>query len=167
MTDSNAVRPAQAGRGGVAVLAAIACGGLVAGTIDIGAACAINGLSPTVILHAVASGLLGPASFRDGLPAALAGLGLQWLMSLLIAAIFVAAAGRLAWMRRSWFAAGAAYGVLIYLVMNFVVVPLSAAPFHPRFSAAKVVWNLLAMILFGLIVSASARAFPGSEPAGR
>jgi hypothetical protein len=33
--------------------------GVIAGTIDIGAAALINGLSPVVILRAVASGLLG------------------------------------------------------------------------------------------------------------
>lgn len=167
MANPNSIQSVAAGRGGASVLAAIAFGGLVAGTIDIGSACVINALSPAVILHAIASGLLGAASFRDGLPAALAGLGLQWLMSLLIAAIFVAAATRLAWMRRSWIAAGAAYGLVIYLVMNFGVVPLSAAPFHPHFRPAKVIENLLAMLLFGLIVSASARAFLSAGPAGR
>ena len=43
--------------------------GLVAGTIDIGAASLINRLSPVVILQAVASGLLGRARslvFRKG-----------------------------------------------------------------------------------------------------
>ena len=165
MADSDTV-PVRAGRCGASVAGAIAAGGLIAGTVDIGSACVINGLSPEVILRAIASGLLGAASFRDGVPAALAGLGLQWLMSLLIAAVFVAAARRLAWMRRSWIAAGAAYGVVVYLVMNFVVVPLSAAPFHPRFTPAKVVENLLAMVLFGLIVAGAARTFLAA-PAGR
>ncbi len=167
MARSNAVQSLQAQRPGAATLRAIAFAGLVAGTIDIGSACVINGLSPAVILHSIASGLLGAASFRDGLPAALAGLLLQWLMSLLIAAVFVAAAVRLAWLRRRWIAAGVAYGVVIYLVMTYVVVPLSAAPFHPHFIPMMVLENLLAMILFGVIVSGSARAFLDVAPPGR
>lgn len=162
MGQTNAVESVQVRQGSAAALKAIAFGGLVAGTIDIGSACVINGLSPMVILHAIASGLLGAAAFREGWSAALAGLLLQWLMSLLIAALFVAAATRLAWLERRWIPAGVAYGVVIYLVMNLVVVPLSAAPFHPHFIPMKVFENLLAMILFGLIVSGSTKAFFGS-----
>jgi hypothetical protein len=52
--------------------------------------------------------------------------------------------------------------VVIFVVMNYVVVPLSAAPFRPRldfhelltaFTPYKFVANLLAMILFGLIIA--------------
>lgn len=136
---------------------AILSGGLVAGTIDIGAAALINHLSPVVILHAIASGVLGKASFQAGAPAAWLGLGLQWAMSLLIAAIFVAAATRMAWLRNRWLLAGLAYGVAIYVVMNYVVVPLSAAPFRAPATPWLIAMNLLAMLLFGLIVAFSAR----------
>jgi uncharacterized membrane protein YagU involved in acid resistance len=136
---------------------AILCGGFIAGTIDIGAAVLINHLDPATILHAVASGVLGKASFVDGASAAWLGLGLQWAMSLLIAAIFVVAATRMTWLRRRWLPAGLGYGAAIYVVMNYVVVPLSAAPFKPPFAPAAIVANLLAMLLFGLIVAFFAR----------
>ena len=42
---------------------AILYGGFIAGTIDIGVASLINGISPWVILRAIASGLLGKAAF--------------------------------------------------------------------------------------------------------
>ena len=136
---------------------AILCGGLVAGTIDIGAAALISHLNPAVILHAIASGVLGKASFVDGASAAWLGLALQWAMSLLIAGIFVTAATRMAWLRRRWLPAGLAYGVAVYVVMNHVVVPLSAAPFKAPAAPMPVVLNLLAMLLFGLIVAFFAR----------
>jgi hypothetical protein len=60
------------------IWAAIAWGGLIAGTIDIGAATLINLVSPIVILHAIASGVLGRASFTGGMPSAFLGLLLQW-----------------------------------------------------------------------------------------
>jgi hypothetical protein len=50
--------------------------------------------------------------------------------------------------------------------MNYLVVPLSAAPFRPHFglhelltafTPYKFIANLLAMLLFGLIVAFSAR----------
>lgn len=141
---------------------AILWGGFVAGTIDIGAAALINRLSPVIILHAIASGLLGKTSFNEGAPAAILGLGLQWGMSLVIAGLFVAATRRLPALTRRWIAGGSGYGVVIFLVMNYVVVPLSAAPWNPwkrQFSVEKFIENFLAMILFGLIVALCTRHF--------
>ena len=114
-------------------LKAILAGGFIAGTIDIGAAVALYHIGPIAILHAIASGLLGKASFAGGLNTALLGLVLQWAMSLIIAAIFVFAASRLPVLRRRWLALGLAYGVGIFVVMTFVVVPLSASLSHQNF----------------------------------
>ena len=141
--------------------AAIAWGGLVAGTVDIAAASLINMIDPLVILRAIASGLLGRAAFAGGLPVSLLGLVLQWAMSLLIAAIFVLAAQRLAWMRQRWVAAGLAYGVVVFVVMEFVVVPLSAAK-NPHFTAVSLLENVLAMLLYGLIIAFFARRVRGA-----
>ena len=137
-------------------LVATLCGGLVAGTLDVGAASLINGISPWIILRAIASGLLGREAFHGGMAVSLLGLALQWGMSLLIAAIFVVASRRLAWMRERWIAAGVAYGVVVFVVMEYVVVPLSAAA-KPHFTAQSLLANVLAMLLFGLIVAFFAR----------
>jgi hypothetical protein len=139
------------------ILSAILYGGFVAGTIDIGAAVAINGISPLIVLRAIASGLLGKTAFQGGLPISLLGLGLQWAMSLLIAAIFVFAAEQMAWLKRHWVTAGVLYGVAVFGVMEYVVVPLSAAWPKPHFTAGSFIENLLAMLLFGLIVAFFAR----------
>jgi uncharacterized membrane protein YagU involved in acid resistance len=138
-------------------------GGLIAGTIDIGAACLINKAPPLVIMQAIAAGLLGRASFRGGLQTAALGLLLQWAMSVLIAAIFALAAGRFTALKERWIASGVAYGVVVYFVMNYVVVPLSAAAHATRFNAVKIAENLLAMLLFGLIIAFFARRI--SRPA--
>lgn len=135
---------------------AILYGGFVAGSLDILAAALINRVDPLIIMRAIASGLLGRAAFQGGLPVAMLGLLLQWAMSLLIAAIFVFAARRLAWLGRRWVAAGLLYGVVVFVVMEYVVVPLSAAA-KPHFTALSLLENLLAMELFGLIVAFCAR----------
>lgn len=67
------------------LLVAILLGGFIAGTIDIGAAALINWVSPILILHFIAGGLLGKAALGGGTPVALLGLLLQWAMSLIIA----------------------------------------------------------------------------------
>ena len=139
------------------ILAAIVLGGLVAGTIDIGAAALINGRGVVYILHAIAGGLLGVGSFNDGAASAMLGLLLQWAISLVIAALYVAAAKRLRVLRRWWIAGGLAYGVGIFFVMNYVVIPLSAYHRFAPFTLPKFAENMLAMLLFGLIVAWFAR----------
>ncbi len=135
-------------------------GGLIAGTIDIGAASIINWLSPVVILQAVASGLLGRGSFHDGPWAAALGYALQCAMSVLIAACYAVGTSRLPMVRARWLAAGLAFGVIVFAVMNYVVVPLSAVGHVPHFTAASSIENLLAMLLFGVIVARFLRVEP-------
>ena len=43
--------------------------------------------------------------------------------------------------------------MIIFFVMNYAVVPLSAWARWPHFTADKFAENLLAMLLFGLIVA--------------
>jgi uncharacterized membrane protein YagU involved in acid resistance len=127
------------------------CAGLVAGTIDIGAACTINMVGPGPILRFIASGLLGTPLPHETWVYCL-GMGLQWMMSVIIAAIFVIAASKIPALLRRWIAAGIAYGIVVYFVMTFVVVPLSKAK-SGHVTMTSFVENLLAMILFGLIVA--------------
>jgi predicted Abi (CAAX) family protease len=146
------------------LIAAILCGGIVAATIDIGAACLITGRSIPFILHTIAGGILGKQSFSGGLSTAVLGLLLQEAMGVIIAAIYVLAAQPLPVLRRRWIVFGLAYGLVIFFVMNYVVVPLSAWRHWPVFSAPKFLANLAAMLLFGLIVAYfAARRTGGSQ----
>lgn len=141
-------------------LQAIVSGGVVAGTLDIGAAALINMASPALILRFVAGGLLGKAALDGGASTALLGYLLQLAMSLIIATVYVGASRRLAWMRTRWIAAGLAFGVVVFFVMNYAVLPLSAWARLPRFTLASFCWNLLAMLAFGIIIAWFARAAP-------
>jgi uncharacterized membrane protein YagU involved in acid resistance len=138
--------------------------GLVAGTIDIGAACTINRIGPGPILRFICSGLLGTPLPHETWVYAL-GLGLQWLMSIIIAAIFVTAAMRMPVLLRRWIAAGIAYGIVVYFVMTFVVMPLSRAK-AGHVTLSSFIENLLAMMLFGLIVAYITAEFSRAERRG-
>lgn len=150
-------------RGGRPLLA-ILVGGLVAGTVDIGAAALINMIDPRVILRFIAGGVLGKAALQGGAAVAWLGLFLQWGMSLVIAAIFVLAALRLRWLAARTVLAGLAYGVVVFVVMNYVVMPLSAWHRINHFTPASLAWNLLAMLVYGLIIAICARRFLGAPP---
>jgi uncharacterized membrane protein YagU involved in acid resistance len=135
--------------------------GLIAGTVDIVAASLINTANPLIILLAIASGLLGKAAFHGGGGVMLLGLVLQWVMSIIIAGIFTLAAARIPALARRWVLSGALYGVVVFIVMNFVVVPLSVAAIKPGWalSAMSVAKNLVAMLVFGWLVAYAANRF--------
>ena len=81
-------------------------------------------------------------------------------MGILIAGIYVGATFVLPVLRRRWVRFGLAYGVAVFFVMNYVVVPLSAWQTIPHYSVAHFAANMAAMLLFGLIVAYFARAVP-------
>lgn len=146
-----------------AVVKAILAGGLIAGTIDIGSAVLISGHSVWRILQTIAGGLLARASFDGGPRTVLLGLVLQELMGLIIAALYVGIALRIPTLRRRWIGSGVGYGVVIFFVMNYVVVPLSAWHVVPPFSRGSFLANLLAMLLFGLIVAYCTARFMAAQ----
>lgn len=157
--------PASGARFG-RLAAAIAIGAFLAGSLDIFVASAINHVGPGVILQAIASGLLGRAAFESGANTMAAGLLLQWVMSLIIATIYGLASLKLPDLYRRPAIFGALYGVPVYVVMTFIVLPLSAAhPRHPP-AAHAIALNLAAMILFGLILAFAGWAI-GPRAAGQ
>lgn len=144
-------------------VASILLGGIIAGTFDIGAASLINSAKPTRILQVIASGLLGKSAFADDSTVVL-GLVLQWAMSIIIASIFVFAVRWRPVLRRHWVKAGLAYGVVIFFVMNYVVLPLSAIGHPPRFRLVHFMEDIVAMLVFGIIVAFFARERPNRQP---
>lgn len=106
-------------------------GGLIAGTLDILFAWLFwtikAGVSMQRVLQGVASGLLGKESFEGGMTTALLGLLLHYFIATSMAVTWFMVAGRVRPMRQRPIVLGAAYGLLLYLIMNFVVVPLSSA----------------------------------------
>ena len=109
----------------------VLAGGLVAGTLDIVYACAFwalkRGVPPTRILQSVAAGLLGQASFEGGARTAALGLVLHYFIALSMAIAYYVVAGRWPLLWRRPVLCGAGYGLLLYGIMNFIVVPLSRA----------------------------------------
>jgi len=109
----------------------VLAGGLVAGALDIVYACAFWALKAGVparrILQSVAAGLLGRSSFEGGAATAALGLTLHLLIATSMSATYYLVARRWAFLRRRPVLCGAGYGLLLYGIMNYVVVPLSAA----------------------------------------
>lgn len=112
-------------------LAYVLAGGVAAGALDIGYAWLFwavkAGLPAQRIFQSVAAGLLGKASFAGGWSTAFLGLGLHFFIATSMSLTYYLVARRRPLLREHPLACGAGYGLILYGIMNFVVVPLSAA----------------------------------------
>jgi hypothetical protein len=104
-----------------------AIGGGVAGLLDAIYATVlwgmIQGSNPAAVWQSVASGLSGKAAFQGGAATATLGLALHFFIAFVMARRLPALLARPILM-------GVLYGFVLYVVMNFVVVPLSAIGFR-------------------------------------
>ena len=94
-------------------------------------------------LQFVASGAMGNAAYTGGLATALLGLVLELLMTIIIAGIFVVSADRIPLLRNHVILGSLLYGFGVFIVMNFIVLPLSGAPPLP----APPMWLFIEIML--------------------
>src|SRR5688572_18123525 len=116
--------------GGRRALKTIVTAGLVAGALDITYAFIIwglRGVSPIRIGQSVAAGLLGrEAAVGGGTATGLFGLAVHFVLAIIMAAIYYGAARNFRLLVDRAVPSGIAYGLALYGVMNYVVMPLSA-----------------------------------------
>jgi hypothetical protein len=109
---------------------ALLYGTLVVGTLDALDAIVFFGLrsgaTPLGIFRGIAAGLVGPSARSGGLPTALLGVALHYFIAFGIVATFFVASRYIRILRRAPVWAGLLYGIAAYVVMNVVVLPLSA-----------------------------------------
>ena len=110
----------------------ILLGGGIAGVLDGLDAVVFYGWSfnvrPAVLFQHIASGLLGSRSLQEGWSTVFLGLACHFSIAIGAAAVFYVASLVLpALWQRPW-VFGPAFGVLVYLFMHYIIVPLSAVP---------------------------------------
>src|SRR4051794_28177047 len=104
-------------------------GSLIAGTFDICYATAFSywrsGVAPVRVLRFVASGLVGASAAQGGAAIPALGLALHYLIALIVGIVFFGAVMMVPGLLKRPVLAGAFYGLAVYGVMNYVVIPLS------------------------------------------
>ena len=132
--------------------------GLIAGTLDITDNLIFNqfrGISPIRVFQYIASGLIGMKSFQLGLASVALGVLIHYTIALFWTGVFYTASRKFSILVRRPVICGLLYGVVVYLVMNFVILPLSRVP--PRPAAVTLpsrINAVLALLLFiGLTIS--------------
>jgi len=144
-------------------------GTLLVGVLDIGeviAFYAFRGVAPTRILQAVAAGLIGrERAISGGIATAALGLLIHFCIAFVVVLIYHLAAQRIPLLAKRPIVMGALYGLAVYLMMNFVVLPFTATG-SPRLSPWWVVANGLFAHVFCVGIPAAWTAH-ASEPEGR
>lgn len=136
----------------------IALATLVAGTLDILAAIALTlfyGRQVDAMLRYVASGPF-PAARDWGAGGAALGLAVHFALMAAMAAIFIFAADRWPRLKSAALISGVAYGIVTYVAMNLVIVPLrfGAFPLTPAGIATQLFCHI---VLVGLPIALIAR----------
>jgi hypothetical protein len=146
---------------------AILWGGLLAGVLDITAACVnsalSNGRSPLFVLQTVASGVLGADSRNRGWASAALGLVIHFFIAFTAAAVYFAASRKLKFLVRQPWLWGVLYGIAVYMFMYMVVIPIT---FSRKFNAplsAMITPVLIHIFCVGLPIALMVKRFSAAS----
>lgn len=142
-------------------------GGIVIAILDIilaiGFWALYRDVPPQAILQSIAAGLLGKAAFSGGAQTVWLGAGLHLFIAFGIAAVYYAGCRLWPVLLQKPAIAGPLYGIVVYLVMTYVIVPLSQAS-SGEFNLAWFLASIFShVVLVGLPLAFIARRFATSD----
>jgi uncharacterized membrane protein YagU involved in acid resistance len=122
------------------------------------------GVSPRLVLQSIASGVLGKEAYSGGAATVLLGIAFHLLISIVAALFYVMASERWARLRQRPLLAGTAYGTVVFLVMRYIVVPLSAVAYRQSTEWRMFAISLAVHILgFGIPIALLDRWWAGAN----
>ncbi len=116
-------------------LRAILTAGLVVGVLDISSAFVIwwqRGVALQRGLQGIAAGLLGAKSYEGGMATASLGLALHFFVAFVVVTIFYLASRKIPFLMKQPFVSGVFYGIGVYTVMYWFVLPTAFSTFRHR-----------------------------------
>lgn len=143
----------------------VLAGGITLATLDLIYACSIwawlKHVPPTHVLQFIASGALGDAAFEGGNATALLGAGFHYFIATLMVLSYYLVSRRYRALMQHPVRYGLPFGLLLWGVMTYVVVPLSLAQPSAKPLMLAFVTNFLMHLLFGVICAWFARRAHG------
>ncbi len=139
--------------------------GLACGALDITAAFLTwlpRGVSPYRLLQAIASGLLGGTAFHGGWPTAILGAALHFFIAFSVATVFYIVSRKLKFMTGHAILSGLAFGIAVYAVMYWIVLPLSRIQPMPFSLSRTTIAIVTHMFCVGLPISLIIRRYTAS-----
>jgi hypothetical protein len=116
---------------------AIVTAGLIVGVLDISSAFVIRwqrGMGVQRGLQGIAAGLLGAKSYEGGMATAGMGLAIHFLIAFVVVSIFYVVSRRVPVLTKHPGVSGVCYGIGVYLVMYWFVLPMVFSTFRHRLS---------------------------------
>jgi|SRR6185312_812828 len=146
-------------------LPAILVGGFIAGLLDLICAFMVFGVRAP---RGIAGGLVGRVAIQGGMGYYVLGIALHFFIACSAAAVYYGASMKLKFLKEYPFVCGLFYGIAIFLVMNLIVLPLSAIHFKGPFTMHGLDQGLLVhMFLIGLPIAYSVRIFSKGKRSSR
>jgi hypothetical protein len=121
----------------VRALRAIVTAGVVVGILDISSAFVIWWQRDVALQHGlqgIAAGLLGTKSYEGGMATAALGLALHFFIAFVVVSIFYLASRKVPFLTKQPFVSGVLYGIGVYVVMYWIVLPAAFSTFRHRLS---------------------------------
>jgi len=113
----------------------------------------LGGIPLISVYQYIASGALGESAFAGGIVTALLGVLFHYLISIVIAGVFILSADRIPLLRRYVIPGSLLYGFGVFIVMNMIVTPLSATPPLPTPTTPQLIVMILDhLLVFGLLL---------------
>lgn len=115
----------------------IVTAGLVVGVLDILSAVVIwwqRGIALQRGLQGISAGLLGAKSYQGGIETAGLGLALHFFVAFVVVSIFYLASRKVSFLTKQPFVSGVFYGIGVYIVMYWIVLPTAFSTFRHRLS---------------------------------
>jgi hypothetical protein len=113
----------------------------------------LGGIPLITVYQYIASGALGESAFAGGIATALLGVLIHYLISIVIAGVFILSANRIPLLWRYIIPGSLLYGFGVFIVMNMIVTPLSATPPLPTPATPQLIVMIIDHILvFGLLL---------------
>jgi hypothetical protein len=137
------------------LLRPILVGGALAGTFDLISAFITFGLgNPRLI----AGGLLGIHALKGGAGTWILGVILHYTIAFGAAVTYCLSSRRLPFLKEHWLVCGLFFGIAVFLVMNLIVLPLSAYHYMGPYQYRGLLQGILVhMFIIGLPISFSLR----------
>jgi len=136
-------------------------GGLLVGTFDLVFASTwwkvAHDVPPIRIFQSIGSGLLGEASFEGGMRSAAIGGVAHYFIATCMVLAFALVATRMPALLRRPIAWGVPYGLFLYGLMTYVIVPLSAAAPSKSVNVPWVAASIVVHVLIGIACAFIAR----------
>lgn len=130
-------------------------GGLAMGSLDLIFACAfwgaLHGVAPERILQSIAAGVQGKAAFDGGAGSAMLGAACHYFIATMMVMAYYIASRRMRGLVERPLRYGLPYGLLLYGVMTYVVVPMSNAPQPTKVYLPWVVAGIIMHAILGVI----------------